>query len=85
MTSFTLAEHLQYVCRENERKLSSMVRCEPGDANARASLNLGLRAAALKSLSSLQRPFDGYAVGIFEVAPHRNAVCYPSYAHRAVF
>ena len=39
----------------------------------------------LKSLSSLQRPFDGYAVGVFEVTAHRNAVCYPGYAHGAVF
>ena len=39
----------------------------------------------LKSLSSLQRSFEGYTVGVFEVTTHRYAVGYPGYAHGAVF
>jgi len=54
-------------------------------ANSMASLNLGLRVSVLKSLSSLERPFQGYTVGVFEVAAHRYAVGYPRYTHRAVF
>jgi len=44
-----------------------------------------MRVAILKNLSSLERPFEAYTVGVLEVAAHRYAVGYTRYAHGAVF